>query len=89
MTLRRQLKVFGNVQGVFFRDSVRQEATLRGVAGWARNCSDGTVEVVLEGDKEDVMAMIEFCRNSPGHSTVTDVTVTDEEPTGLARFTIR
>ena len=46
---RAHVRAHGRVQGVFFRDSVRREADRRGVAGWARNCSDGTVEAVFEG----------------------------------------
>jgi acylphosphatase len=89
MPIRRHLTVTGNVQGVFFRDSVRREAEKRGVAGWARNCPDGNVEVVLEGDESDVLSLIDFCRNNPGHARVEDVIVKEEEPSGLTRFSIR
>ena len=46
---RIRVRAHGRVQGVFFRDSVRREAARRGVAGWARNCADGTAEAVFEG----------------------------------------
>jgi acylphosphatase len=58
--VRRHVRAHGRVQGVFFRDSVRREAERRGVAGWARNCSDGTAEAVFEGDAEAVEAMVEW-----------------------------
>jgi acylphosphatase len=38
--------VHGRVQGVFFRDSVRERARSRGVHGWVRNRPDGTVELL-------------------------------------------
>jgi acylphosphatase len=43
-TVARRVVVSGHVQGVFFRDQTRREAARRGVAGWVRNCNDGTVE---------------------------------------------
>ena len=77
------------MQGVFFRDSVRREAHRRGVAGWARNCSDGTAEAVFEGPAEAVEAMVAFVRSGPGHAEVSDVDVASEEPEGLSGFGVR
>ena len=65
---RRRVVAHGRVQGVFFRDSTRREAERRGVAGWARNTADGTVEAVFEGAAEAVDAMVEFVRDGPGHA---------------------
>ena len=76
------------MQGVFFRDSVRREAARRGVAGWARNCPDGSVETVLEGDEGAVEAMVEFVRRGPGHAEVTRADVVEEPPEGLAGFSV-
>ena len=76
----------GRVQGVFFRDSVRREASGRGVAGWASNEPDGTVAMVFEGSAEAVDAMIAFVRAGPGHSSVASVDVHAEEPENLAGF---
>ena len=86
---RRHVRAHGRVQGVFFRDSVRREAERRGVAGWARNCSDGSVEAVFEGPAEAVAAMVEACRRGPGHSEVSALDVVDETPEGLTAFEIR
>ena len=79
----------GQVQGVFFRDSVRREASRRGVAGWASNEPDGTVAMVFEGSDEAVEAMISFVRGGPGHSSVESVDVRDEAPENLAGFHTR
>ena len=87
--VRRHVRAHGRVQGVFFRDSVRREADRRGVAGWARNCSDGTAEAVFEGDADAVEAMVAFVRGGPGHAEVSDVDVVDETPEGLAGFSVR
>jgi acylphosphatase len=77
------------VQGVFFRDTLRRLAERHGVAGWARNTSDGTVEAVLEGEEPDVETVIDFAREGPEGASVTGVDVEDEEPEGLRGFEIR
>ncbi|MEA2144584.1 MAG: acylphosphatase [Solirubrobacteraceae bacterium] len=87
--IRRRVRAHGRVQGVFFRDSTRGEAAARDVAGWARNCSDGTVEAVFEGDPEAVADMIEYTRRGPGHAQVDRIEVSDEPPEGLSGFEVR
>jgi len=77
------------VQGVFFRDSVRREADGHDVAGWVRNCADGTVEAVFEGASDAVDAMIELCRQGPGQAHVEQVEVAEEEPEALKGFEAR
>jgi acylphosphatase len=67
--------VSGRVQGVFFRVETRREAIKRDVVGWVRNTSDGRVEAVFEGEKEDVKEMVDFCRRGPPSAHVTDVDV--------------
>jgi acylphosphatase len=86
--VRRRVVVHGRVQGVFFRDSVRRRAQSLGVAGWAANRADGTVEAVFEGEPEAVDELVDFCRKGPGHARVTRVEVAAEEPEGLHGFRI-
>ena len=86
---RRRVIAHGRVQGVFFRDATRREAERHGVSGWARNTSDGTVEVVLEGHDEALDAMLRFLRQGPGHAEVTRLDVAEEEPEGLSGFSVR
>jgi acylphosphatase len=83
------VRVSGRVQGVFFRDSTRREAERRGVAGWVRNCGDGTVEAVFEGPSDAVAALVDVCRAGPGHADVREVDVEPEEPEGLRGFEVR
>lgn len=87
--VRRRVVVHGWVQGVFFRDSVRRLAVREGVAGWARNCADGTVEAVFEGEPEAVERLVDFCRLGPPSAAVERIDVTDEEPESLSGFAIR
>jgi acylphosphatase len=87
--VRRRVRASGRVQGVFFRDATRREAERRGVAGWARNCDDGSVEAVFEGPPDAVEAMVDFVRSGPGHASVSEVDVASEEPEGLDGFDVR
>lgn len=77
------------MQGVFFRDSTRQAARAAGVAGYATNRDDGTVEVVAEGAPDGVDELVAFCRVGPDRAAVDSVDVIDEEPEGLEDFRIR
>ncbi len=88
MTVRKRLRAHGRVQGVFFRDSLRRAAGREGVAGWAANRDDGTVEAVLEGEAEAVEKLVELCRRGPGHADVERLDVVDEQPEGLHGFDV-
>jgi acylphosphatase len=61
----RHLIVRGRVQGVYFRAFTEEEALRRGVAGWARNRRDGSVEAVFMGAEQVVAELIEVCRRGP------------------------
>ena len=75
----KRLVIYGRVQGVYFRDSMRQQARRLGVTGWVRNRSDGTVESMASGDTEAVAAIIEWARQGPATAKVTDVQVEDAQ----------
>ncbi|HEX8052815.1 MAG TPA: acylphosphatase [Thermoleophilaceae bacterium] len=85
---RRRVVVHGEVQGVFFRDSTREQAERRGVGGWVTNRDDGSVEAVFEGEPDAVAALVEFCRAGPSQASVERVDETSEEPEGLEDFRV-
>jgi acylphosphatase len=87
--VRRRLVIHGRVQGVFFRDTLRMLAEPNGVAGWARNTPEGTVEAVLEGDEDAVARLIAFARKGPEGARVERVDEHAEEPQGVSGFSIR
>ncbi|HLF15945.1 MAG TPA: acylphosphatase [Candidatus Thermoplasmatota archaeon] len=79
---RLRLLVSGRVQGVWFRESTRQEAERLGVTGWVRNLPDGRVEAVLEGETAAVQALAAWCRRGPERAWVEAVEQVEETPTG-------
>jgi acylphosphatase len=87
--IRRHATVYGDVQGVFFRDSTRRQARAHGVGGWVHNRPDGSVEAVLEGPPDAVQRMLQFLADGPPHAHVERVEVNEEEPEGLRAFEIR
>jgi acylphosphatase len=89
VAVARRAVVHGRVQGVFFRDTVRRAAEQRGVAGWASNRPDGTVEVWLEGDRDAVESMLRVLHDGPPRAEVERVDVAEVEPEGLGGFEIR
>ena len=80
--IRVRLFIKGRVQGVWFRDSTRQEARRLGVNGWARNIPDGRVEVLAEGPANKVRNLIDWCHQGPPLARVERVEESFEEWTG-------
>jgi len=75
---------------VFYRASARAKAVELGLRGWARNLPDGRVEMVAQGEADDVQAFIAWTRSGPPMARVDGVEVTWEEPdAGEAGFRIR
>jgi acylphosphatase len=81
--------VHGTVQGVWFRGTTRHEARERGVAGWVRNRSDGTVEAWFEGAPDAVASIVRWCHEGPLRAEVERVEVAQEKPRGLDDFSVR
>jgi acylphosphatase len=88
-TVRYRLLVEGRVQGVFYRDSARDIARSHGVSGFARNRSDGRVELELEGDESAVHHVIAWARQGPPRAVVTGVEVEVLAVTGEQGFRTR
>jgi len=80
--------VSGVVQGVGFRWSARERATALGVAGYARNLVDGTVEVEAEGEATAVEDFLAWLSSGPPSATVSGVDVRVVEPTGSTAFDV-
>ncbi len=63
-------RITGRVQGVGFRYFVAHHARILGVRGWARNLTDGSVEVQARGSSDALAALEQALAEGPPHSRV-------------------
>ena len=88
--VRVHLLISGRVQGVSFRYYAQDIAQSLGVKGWIRNCWDGKVEIVVEGEEEKVKKLISWCYEGPGSAIVEKVDIEWEKYIGeFNSFAIR
>ena len=73
------LVVYGRVQGVCFRDSMRCEAQRLGVFGWVRNRSDGAVEAAVHGESAAVDTIVRWAHQGPQLAHVERVEIEPHE----------
>lgn len=73
--------VTGKVQGVFYRQSCKEEATRLGLCGFVRNLPDGRVEALFCGPSEAVEKAIAWCRRGPPLAVVESLQTREEEIT--------
>ncbi len=85
-TLTRHLRIHGKVQGVWYRAWTVRTAGESGLVGWVRNCRDGTVEAVVQGNAARVQRFIALAHEGPGHAVVDRIEVTDAGPVSLTSF---
>jgi acylphosphatase len=90
VTARRRVRVIvrGRVQGVFFRQGAARAAAEAGVAGYARNLPDGSVEAAFEGAPEAVSRLVDFARTGPPDAEVEEIEVVEEPPVGARGFSV-
>nr|WP_029014726.1 acylphosphatase [Niveispirillum irakense] len=80
------VRITGKVQGVWYRGWTVEQARRRGLDGWVRNLSDGSVEAVFAGPAPDVDAMLDACWQGPPSAMVINVKVLETEDTGVTGF---
>lgn len=83
-----RIKISGIVQGVFFRQFVKENADRLRIRGFVRNLSDGKVEIVAEGRDENVNEFLELCSKGPIHATIKDINVEEIRHQGFENFKI-
>jgi acylphosphatase len=65
--------ISGRVQGVSYRAYTQREALQLGLTGWVRNCPDGRVELVAEGEEAALQQLIAWCRQGPPAAIVAEI----------------
>lgn len=75
MVKQAKLKIFGRVQGVFFRDYAQEKARELGLTGWVCNMPDGTVEALVQGEEESIEKMIQWCHEGSPSAKIDDIKI--------------
>jgi acylphosphatase len=83
-----RLLIKGKVQGVFYRASARDMANDLGITGWVKNMTDGNVEILASGEKEQLEKFIRWCENGPRNAHVEEVIVTKADKEYATEFRI-
>lgn len=87
---RAHLLISGRVQGVWYRDSTKQQADNLGLTGWVRNCKSGQVEVIVEGADAAIDKLISWSRTGPSMARVSDVRIEFDDYRGeFAGFRVK
>ncbi|OON67405.1 acylphosphatase [Hymenobacter sp. CRA2] len=89
MTEHRILRIHGRVQGVFFRQSAKQEADRLGLHGYTCNNPDDTVTIEAEGPADALATLEQWCRHGPPLARVDKVEVQPGAVQGYAGFEVR
>lgn len=77
------IRVRGRVQGVFYRQWTITEASAKGLSGWVRNCTDGTVEAWFSGEEKALEEMLLLCRKGSPASFVASIDILPSDVAGL------
>ena len=86
MLVCKQVFVSGRVQGVFYRESTRQQAEALKLRGAVRNLRDGRVEVQVAGDEQSVASLIKWLKTGPKLAKVSNIEVIDMPSESAERF---
>lgn len=86
MKITRRLRIHGRVQGVFFRESMRQRAVEVNVTGWVRNRHDGSVEALVQGESFEVELLVDWARRGPDAARVDRIDIESADDEGDHRF---
>jgi acylphosphatase len=88
--VQARLFISGFVQGVGFRRFVQKQAQEMSVGGWVRNLPDGKVEVLLQGERQEVEMVIDSCHKGPFLAEIEEVEIEWEDVTQEhVDFTVR
>ena len=82
------IKVYGRVQGVFFRASAKTKADELGIVGFVRNENDESVYVEAEGEEENLKQFVAWCGKGPKYAIIERVEVKDDEIKSFDNFVV-
>ena len=88
--MKKSLRLFitGNLQSMFFKQWVKENADKNNVKGFMRKLEDLRTEIFIEGNKEEVDAMVEICKVGPKFASIRNVVEKEERFQDFKEFKI-
>ena len=88
--MKKQFKIVvtGKVQRVCYRQSALDKALALGVSGTVKNLKNGDVEIIIQGEEEQIRQITDWCRQGPPTANVTGIIVTELKIEQLSGFQI-
>lgn len=77
-----KITIIGSVQGVFFRNFVKENADKLSLRGFVRNLESGDVEVFVEGEKENIPKIVEILKKGPAYSQIRNIKTEEKRWSG-------
>jgi len=81
-TINVRAFITGRVQGVYYRAETQKQASQLSLTGWVRNLPDGRVEILAEGEEQQVRQLLAWCKQGPPRSRVDLIEEFPEKYTG-------
>ncbi|MDO8577114.1 MAG: acylphosphatase [Candidatus Daviesbacteria bacterium] len=88
MTEHFNIKIYGLVQGVFFRASAKEQADKLKLTGFAKNMPDGSVYIEAEGEENNLDKFVKWCNSGPMMARVEKVVVAENSLKNFSQFEI-
>lgn len=82
------IKIYGLVQGVFFRTTAKEQADKLGITGFAENKDDGSVYIEAEGEENNLNKFVKWCNKGPSMASVEKVIVNEDKIKDFSSFEV-
>ncbi len=83
------IKIYGLVQGVFFRASTKEEADKLSLTGFVQNQPDGSVYIEAEGEEGNLNKFLKWCNKGPLMAQVEKISVSEDSLINFSEFKIK
>jgi len=80
------IKIYGLVQGVFFRANAKKQADKLNITGFARNEPDGSVYIEAEGEEHNLNKFLKWCNIGPSMANVEKVEASEDNLKNFKEF---
>ncbi|MBI2039981.1 acylphosphatase [Candidatus Microgenomates bacterium] len=80
------IRVYGRVQGVFFRVTAKEEAEKLGIKGFAKNEPDGSLYIEAEGEEKELNKFLRWCHDGPQAAKVDKIEISQGQLKNFSEF---